>query len=202
MAFHSPRCRLTGNLENLLELANFSNANTTPAVPELLKHPALPPAIVYLYREMQSPYVFDRMKGEIESLQRQVAALNIEIARLTSALSGYTEQHRSDTQRLALAGDVQSETVDRGTAPGPLPHLFNRQTMNVDPVCNIFHQDEVYQARSALEYGVHDPHPDAGQVSSVAALPATNIVVDDNSNELGPTVVSIIPPPPPSYHFT
>ena len=74
--------------------------------------------------------------------------------------------------------------------------------MNVAPIGNKIHPDEVFLALSEFEYDVNDPLPDAGEASSVAAIPVTYIVVvDDNSNQLGPTDVSIIRPTAPFLSF-
>ena len=201
MAIHCPRCPLTATFQNLLQLATLSDENKRLPVGELLKHRALPTALVYVYIEFQSPYAFSRIKGEHEPFKRKVLAKELEIAKLTAALSTNHEQHRIDAERLLLAGDVQADPLVRGTAPRPSQDMFQRQPLHVEPVCDMLDTDEGYLPRSALEDGVHYPLPDAGLVSSVAALPVNNIlVVDYNSNDVGPLEGLIITPFPSSYH--
>ena len=63
-----------------------------------------------------NPLFFQQKEPENEALERKEAAMLIEIARLTTALTAQTQQPRYDSEMLTLAGDFQSELARRGTA--------------------------------------------------------------------------------------
>ena len=81
-------------------------------------------------------------------------------------------------------------------APRPSEDLLRRQAKNSEEAGCLNDTDDQELALRLHENEVNDPQPDAGQRSSVAALPVTNTDdVDDNSNEVAPTEVPIIPSP-------
>ena len=80
-------------------------------------------------------------------------------------------------------------------APRSSATLMRRQATNATEACGCINLDELdYLASITIENDVKEPQPDAGQPSSVAAMPFSNTdVVVHNSNEVVPTEVSIVP---------
>ena len=68
-------------------------------------------------------------------------AKDIQIANLKRVLSTLTQQQRIDAERLALAGDVQSE-VGRGTASSSPSDLMRRQAKNEIEALSVMNSDE------------------------------------------------------------
>ena len=126
-------------------------------------------------------------------LKRNQMSTNLEINKLKSAQTELTLQHRIDSERLLLVGDAPSEFVGRAMAPRPSADLMRRHEMNRVEASYPYNMED--QVRRELENEVNETKSDAGQPSSIAALPVTDTGnVDDNSNEVDPTEVSLIPP--------
>ena len=138
LIIHCPTCSLSPTFRNLLELVTVFDANQRSTVRQLHQHPGLPATCVYVYRLMISPLIFNLIKGEYEKLKMNTKAQDHKIANLETALSTLSEQQRIDAQRFALAGDVQSELLGKGTAPRPSSVLVRRQAMNEIETWNTF----------------------------------------------------------------
>ena len=133
-------------------------------------------------------------KVENDVLKRNQMSMDFEFDKLKSAHTELTQQHRIDAERLLLFGQLQSEFTGRGLAPRPSVALMRQHVMNrVEGSCPYNMADQVLRE---LENEVNESQHDAGQPSSIAPLPITNRDnVDQNSNDVNPTEVSIIPPP-------
>ena len=64
LAIHGQRCPLSIDFLQLLKDVTDFNSNNRPTVWNLLKHSILPDNHIYIYREMVSPYHFNRIMGE------------------------------------------------------------------------------------------------------------------------------------------
>ena len=62
LRIHGPRCYRSTKFTNLLERATVHDANKRATVGDLLEGPALPEGLVYYYREMVAPTLFDKGK--------------------------------------------------------------------------------------------------------------------------------------------
>ena len=143
---------------------------------------------------MDSQYVFERIKEENTKLKRNQGMMTTELDKLKRTVADLTQQHRIDDERLQLARNVAPNVLWRGMTRRPSAALLLGQAL--------INQNEVQNWSEAdyedLPSRVHESQQDAGQPISVAAEPVTNNDdVEDNSKEVGPTAVSILPHQPP-----
>ena len=111
-------------------------------------------------------------------------------------VSDLTERLRIGDPRLRLAGDVPPDVFGKGMAPRPsAAFLRGQEVIKQNEVHNW--RDSDYQDLPSREPDpVNEPHPNAGQPSSIAPLPTTDTLnVDLNSNDLNLPELSIIPHP-------
>ena len=129
-------------------------------------------------------------------LKMSLISTNYDFDKLQRAHTELTQQHRIASERLILVGDAPSELLGRGMAPRPSVDLMRRHEANRVEASYHYHFEDHDQFQRELENEFNEPQSDAGQPSSIAPFPATETDnVDENSNDVDPTEVSIIPPP-------
>ena len=119
-----------------------------------------------------------------------------EFDKLQRAHTELTQRHRIDAQRLLLPGDAPWDSLGKGMAPRPPVALMRRHEANRVEVSYSYHLEDHDQVQRELEKEVNEPQYDAGQPSSIAALPVTSTDnTDGNSNHVCATEVSLVPHP-------
>ena len=130
LVMHCPKCSLAHKFMNLLERATEFDANKRATVWDLLKHPSLTKDIVFNYREMVDPNLFDRIQKENAILKKNQMSTNFEFDKLQRAHPDLTQQHRIDADRVLLLWEHQSEYTGSGGAHRPSLVLMPQHKKN------------------------------------------------------------------------